>query len=68
MRGIVKFYNATKGFGFVKSPDLVSDVFVHVSHVASDNITLQEGDTVAFTLANTNRGPIATGVQLIYEG
>jgi len=44
MTGTVKFFNGSKGYGFITNDETSEDVFVHVS--ALDGLTLQEGDKV----------------------
>lgn len=47
--GTVKWFNETKGFGFIAPDDGGNDVFVHISAVQGSGIgTLNEGDTVSF--------------------
>jgi CspA family cold shock protein len=47
--GIVKFFNATKGFGFIQPDDGSKDVFVHISAVERSGMsTLNEGQKVSF--------------------
>lgn len=47
--GVVKWFNAEKGFGFIANQDGSGDVFVHFSAIASDGYkTLQEGQKVTF--------------------
>ena len=54
--GTVKWFNATKGFGFIEADDGSKDVFVHISAVERAGLsTLNEGQTVEFELV-TNRG------------
>ncbi|MCX7337830.1 MAG: cold-shock protein [Alphaproteobacteria bacterium] len=54
--GIVKWFNPTKGFGFIQPDQGGSDVFVHVSALERAGIqTLNEGDHVSYELA-TNKG------------
>jgi cold shock protein len=61
--GVVKWFNETKGFGFIVAPD-GEDVFVHYKHVAGEGFrSLDEGMTVSY-LANTGpRGQYATDVR-----
>ncbi|HEX2827400.1 MAG TPA: cold-shock protein [Burkholderiales bacterium] len=54
MQGTVKFFNATKGFGFVQPDDGSKDVFVHISAVQSAGLaTLAENQKISF---DTERG------------
>lgn len=54
--GTVKFFNTTKGFGFITPEGGAKDVFVHISAVERAGLsTLNEGQTVEFELV-TNRG------------
>lgn len=54
--GIVKWFNASKGYGFIQPDDGSKDVFVHISALEKAGITsLAEGQNVSFELA-TNKG------------
>lgn len=54
--GIVKWFNPTKGYGFIEPEQGGSDVFVHVSAVQKAGLsTLQEGQRVSFELVS-NKG------------
>jgi len=54
--GTVKWFNATKGFGFIQPESGGKDVFVHISAVERAGLrTLNEGQTVEYELV-TNRG------------
>jgi CspA family cold shock protein len=61
IRGVVKFYNARKGWGFIV-PTEGKEVYVHRSGLASQG-PLREGDLVEFSVADTSRGPEAVDVQ-----
>ena len=56
--GIVKFFNASKGFGFIAPDDGGNDVFVHVSELERSGMrSLNEGDKVSFdTKVDPKRG------------
>jgi CspA family cold shock protein len=55
--GTVKFYNSTKGFGFITPDDGGKDTFVHVSAVEQSGLTgLAEGQKVAFDLERGRDG------------
>ena len=63
--GTVKWFNDTKGFGFIQS-DEGQDVFVHQSEIQSDGFrTLNEGDRVSFELTQGPKGPKAAQVKRI---
>jgi len=54
--GTVKFFNATKGFGFIAQNDGQPDVFVHISAVERAGMTtLVEGQKVSFDIKRDNR-------------
>lgn len=59
-KGTVKFFNTTKGFGFIKGED-GQDVFVHVTGLKSD---IQENDLVTYDTEVGNRGVSAVNVRL----
>jgi len=55
-QGIVKWFNATKGFGFIEPQDGGQDLFVHISAVEASGLDgLNEGQKVSFE-AEDNRG------------
>lgn len=62
MQGIVKFYNANKGFGFVTSDD-GQEFFFHISEVKNHSEP-QQGDPVSFQLGTNDRGECATSITL----
>lgn len=58
-QGTVKFFNTTKGFGFIEPQDGGKDVFVHISAVENAGLrSLHEGEKVSFELEE-NRGKMA---------
>ena len=61
--GTVKWFNATKGFGFIQPDDGGADVFVHISAVERAGMTsLNEGQKLSFELQKDNRsGKMAAG-------
>ncbi len=62
MVGRVKWFDATKGFGFIEREG-GEDVFVHFSAIKSDGFkTLEEGQRVEFDIEKGQRGPQATNV------
>ncbi|WP_288474747.1 RNA chaperone/antiterminator CspA [uncultured Pantoea sp.] len=63
MTGLVKWFDAGKGFGFISPHDGSKDVFVHFSAIqTNDYKTLDEGQQVEFTIENGAKGPSAANV------
>ncbi|UCB54320.1 MAG: cold-shock protein [Thiotrichales bacterium] len=63
--GTVKFFNDTKGFGFIEQ-EAGPDVFVHFSAIAGDGFkTLSEGQKVEFTVTQGQKGLQAENVKAI---
>jgi len=61
-KGTVKWFNASKGFGFIEQED-GSDVFVHHSAIQADGYkTLDEGASVTFEVVDGQKGPAAENV------
>lgn len=58
-KGTVKFFNTTKGFGFIQEEDSNNEYFVHISGL-TDRIS--EGDKVEFELEQGKKGMNATNV------
>ena len=64
--GTVKWFNATKGFGFIKPDEGGADVFVHISALEQAGIaTLTEGQKVSFTAQSEAKGQKATDVRIV---
>ncbi|OHW63162.1 cold shock-like protein CspLA [Andreesenia angusta] len=65
VKGTVKWFNATKGYGFI-SGENGEDVFVHYSAINVDGYkTLEEGQEVEFEISEGQKGPQATDVTLV---
>lgn len=63
MTGKVKFFNDSKGFGFITT-DAGEDVFVHISAL-EDGMSLNEGDNVSFEEVDGKRGKSANNIKLL---
>jgi CspA family cold shock protein len=62
VNGTVKWFNESKGFGFISRED-GNDVFVHYSSIAGSGFkSLLEGDSVSFEIDEGPKGPKATNV------
>ena len=62
--GTVKWFNESKGFGFISPSDGSKDVFVHFSAITGSGFkTLTEGQSVTFTVEDGQKGPQAVNVQ-----
>ncbi len=62
--GTVKFFNPTRGFGFISPEDGTKDVFVHISAVEQAGMgSLAEGQKVSFDIQPDDRGSKAINLQ-----
>ena len=61
--GKVKFFNDTKGFGFITPDDGGKELFVHVSGVQAG--TLKDGDQVEYEVGEGQKGPCAVEVKTV---
>jgi cold shock protein len=59
--GVVKFFNASKGFGFIKDESNGEDIFVHSSGLVDE---IRENDKVTFDVQNGKKGLNAVNVKL----
>ena len=63
MTGSVKWFNETKGFGFITQDNGGADVFVHFNSIVSDGFkTLAQGQKVSFDVEQGKKGPQASNV------
>ncbi|MES4611929.1 MAG: transcription antiterminator/RNA stability regulator CspE [Ewingella sp.] len=66
IKGSVKWFNESKGFGFITPEDGSKDVFVHFSAISSNGFkTLAEGQRVEFEITQGAKGPSAADVKPI---
>lgn len=64
--GTVKWFNESKGFGFITPSDGSKDVFVHFSAIQADGFrTLQEGQKVEYETESGPKGPQAAKVKIV---
>jgi len=63
--GTVKWFNEEKGYGFIEPTDGSNDVFVHFSQVKNESmgrVSLDDGQSVEFTIGEGRKGPQAENV------
>ncbi len=64
--GIVKWFNVTKGYGFVQPDDGSKDVFIHISKLEEKGISdLQEDQKISYDTENNKGKTSATNIELI---
>ena len=64
--GTVKWFNSSKGFGFIEQDNGGDDIFVHYSAIKSDGYkSLDEGARVQFDVVDGQKGPAADNVELL---
>ena len=62
MQGTVKFFNDSKGFGFIKPDDSSEDIFVHSSGLIDD---VRENDKVEYDMERGKKGMNAVNVKIV---
>ena len=68
INGKVKWFNPTKGFGFIEREDKEKDVFVHVSAVRDAGMKgLEDGQALTFDVEEGPKGPNAVNLQISSE-
>jgi cold shock protein len=66
VKGKVKWFNGSKGYGFITRDDGEADVFVHFSAITGEGYkSLEEGNAVEFEVTQGQKGPQATNVKVI---
>lgn len=63
MTGKVKFFNESKGYGFITNSETGKDIFVHVT--ALNGVNLNEGDKVEYVEEEGKKGKVASKVKVI---
>ncbi|MGY8930972.1 MAG: cold-shock protein [Flavobacteriales bacterium] len=63
MTGTVKFFNGSKGYGFITNDETSEDIFVHATSLGG--IQLNEGDKVEYSEEDGKKGRVAADVTLI---
>ena len=62
-QGTVKWFNDSKGFGFIEPSGGGKDLFVHMSEIQMDGFkTLRDGQSVDYEEGSSDKGPCATNV------
>lgn len=66
LKGTVKWFNNTKGYGFISREDGAGDVFVHHTAVRGNGFkSLNENDRVEFDVVDSDKGPKAAEVEKV---
>lgn len=65
MEGTVKFFNESKGFGFITNDETGKDIFVHVTGLNGE--ALNEGDKVEYVEEEGRKGMVAAQVRVIHD-
>jgi len=63
MNGTVKFYNESKGYGFITNDNTGKDIFVHATSL--HGLELRDGDKVSYEEENGKKGIVAGQIQLL---
>ncbi|GHC42851.1 cold-shock protein [Ulvibacter litoralis] len=65
MEGTVKFFNESKGFGFITNDDTGKDIFVHITGLNGE--ALNEGDRVEYVEEEGRKGMVAAQVRVLHD-
>jgi CspA family cold shock protein len=63
MTGTVKFFNSSKGYGFITNDETGQDIFVHATSLDGGN--LNEGDKVQYVEEDGQKGKVAAQIQIL---
>ena len=64
IKGKVKWFNGSKGYGFIEREDKEKDVFVHMSAVKDSGVDyLDEGEVLSFDIEDGQKGPSAVNLK-----
>ncbi|UCF33272.1 MAG: cold shock domain-containing protein [Phycisphaerales bacterium] len=65
-RGVVKWFDPRKGFGFILAPEGGQDIFVHYTGIEGDGFrSLKDGEAVDYELVESDKGPQARHVHRV---
>jgi len=64
MQGTVKFFNDSKGFGFINNDETGEDIFVHITGLL-EGVEIRESDKVTYAEADGRKGLTAVDVDLV---
>ena len=68
-RGLIKWFDNKKGFGFISGTDGQRDIFVHYSSIAGDGFrSLKDGESVEYDVVESDKGPQAQNVRRVEPG
>ncbi|MFC4167137.1 cold-shock protein [Teichococcus aestuarii] len=59
--GTVKWFNSTKGYGFIQPEDGSNDVFLHISDVQRAGMDVREGDKLEYDVQRGQQGKLSAG-------
>lgn len=66
-RGVVKWFDEAKQYGFITSSTSKKDIFVHATNIETLDRALEPGDIVSYEIGDGAKGPEAKNVRLIVE-